>query len=149
MTDTAPAEEAKEEVAFDMDAVRAAYIEEHPIEFTTLGLYGQVWHIKPDPNLVATLDLIGDDTQQLDFFISYVKGDEQDKLRDLMKKDDFMDQDQLAKLLDWLTTRTVARPTEPSSSSEPGSPETGSGLKDGTSTPVPTVDSPTSASERD
>lgn len=119
---------------FDLDAVRAAHIEANPIHYDTLRLYDRDWKIKIDPNVVAGLEMFGDETQILDFFLSYVAGEQQEELKKLMKADDYMDDVMIGKIMDYILNRSLGRPTEPSSPSEDGSSETGDGSKDDSST---------------
>jgi hypothetical protein len=125
---------------FDLDAVRAAHVEENPLEYDELKLYDRMWKVKTDPNVVSGLEMYGDETQILDFFLSYVAGDEREELKKKMVEDDHMDDVMIGRLMDWILDRTVARPTVPSSPSGDGSSTTGDGSRDASSTmAVPAV----------
>lgn len=128
----------------DLDAVRAARIEEHPIEYRELKLYGRIWHIRTNPN-IATLLVFADGggtKGQMEFLLGYVQADERDAFREAITADEYFDEEMLGAVTDFFTGNTVGKDSEKSSTSEPSSSPITPNLTDASLSEAPPVSTP-------
>lgn len=126
-----------DEGVIDLDAVRAAYLEEHPVAYRSLRLYGRDWKIRDLPNVFSIMDL-AEDGSQVSFMLGYVEASQRDDFEKALRSDEFLDEHMLESVLNALTGGEVGRPTEPSSSSDTSSPTDGTNSTDTSSNEEPT-----------
>ena len=105
---------------FNLDEVRAAHIEANPTLYRTLRLYDRDWRVRETPNAFALLGFIdgGGIGGQIKFLTGFIHADEREGFVAALEADEYLDENLLGKIIDYLTGNLVGKDGENSSTSE-------------------------------